>query len=229
VVDFDPTAGMDLVLPDAHDQIFVTGLSTDGAYLGKWIMPGVGPLESGAKGIAIDTEGGILVTGEFAGDTDFDPGAALDVRSSNNDGLDFFLTRLGPGGSHHWTRTFGSDHAESGRGIAPLPDGIVVIGTVRTRPTDLDVGCAQMPFGENDGATDTFIMRMVCMEASADADDSGAVDLLDFAEFGQCFSGSAEPGLPVVCPSGCYNFDFDHDDDIDLPDHADFLTHFAGP
>lgn len=59
----------------------------------------------------------------------------------------------------------------------------------------------------------------------ADFDKDGDVDVADFANFGQCFSGAGIPFNPASCDSYA---DFDNDADVDTGDFAQFVQCFGG-
>ena len=68
--------------------------------------------------------------------------------------------------------------------------------------------------------------------APGDTDGDGDADLADFSYLQNCTGGSdegAEPRGDAGFAGPCLALDADADSAIDLPDHADFLAHFAGP
>jgi hypothetical protein len=63
-----------------------------------------------------------------------------------------------------------------------------------------------------------------CVQTSSDFDESGYVDLADYAWFQRCITGLGDsPSL------GCMRCDLDHDDDVDLDDYSDFAPTMTGP
>ena len=67
--------------------------------------------------------------------------------------------------------------------------------------------------------------------APGDTDGDGDADLADFSYLQNCTGDSDEATEPRGggFAGPCLALDADADSAIDLPDHADFLTHFAGP
>ena len=57
-----------------------------------------------------------------------------------------------------------------------------------------------------------------------DCDDTGCLDLLDYAELERCLAG---PG--TAAPAGCECFDVNHSSTVDLMDFAVAQTAFTGP
>lgn len=226
VIDFDPTSGFELVQAEEHLQPFVTRLFPDGSYGGTFFFSSTDTSE--VYGVRADSANGVIVMGRFRGIVDFDPGPSTHFVVAG--GLDdLFLTRLSVGGEWAWTRTAGEWQIR-GSALAVGPDDLITVCGTIEGPTDLDVGCAVQMLGSvDDSGSEAFLLRMGCTEPAADANTDGAVDLRDAAAFAACFSGEGSPEQPTVCPSGCYNFDFDGDDDIDAADFATFGHSLTGP
>ncbi len=55
---------------------------------------------------ATDRNGGVYVTGFFAGTVIFGPGGSDIVNAGNNSNVSAFITKYGPGGVYDWTKTF---------------------------------------------------------------------------------------------------------------------------
>jgi len=93
-----------------------------------------------AQCVTFDGTGNVLVTGVFDASVDFDPGEGRDIHTSSGE-RDVFVTKLGPDGSHVWTRTWGSVNIDWGEGIASDTDGSVMVtgrfsGAADFDPTD---------------------------------------------------------------------------------------------
>lgn len=221
-VDFDPTDEEDLRTSVGEtSDLFVTKVYTDGSY--AWTYTVGGPSSESAEGVAVDLSGTVFITGYFNDTVDFDPGPTSDPHSSMPR-ADIFVTVLQPDGSYGWTRTFGGPGTDGGKHVAvDAYGGVIVGGSFRTieetGPADFDPGCELDEHGVHCyGAPDNFITKLVCVEPTPDFDADGDVDLRDFAEFQNCFTGEA----PVECGPGCSLVDLDPDDDIDLSDFTDF-------
>jgi hypothetical protein len=226
-IDFDPTDGVDLrsSLGDSED-VFVTKVHGDGAY--AWTYTVGGPAIDRGRGVALDASGNVFVTGEFWETVDFDPGTALDVRTSTG-ADDVFVTGLTQDGAYEWTRAFGGVSNDWGKHLGVDGQGAAIVtGSFSTWESvvDLDPGCEVDEYHTHvDGAVDTFITKLICVDPTADFDNDGDVDLLDFARFQVCFTGEG----PAVCRGGCNRLDLDPDDDIDLLDFAAFSPLLDGP
>jgi len=69
------------------------------------------------EGLAVDTNGNVLLTGYFFGTVDFDPTTGTDEHTSNGNS-DVFVTKLSASGGHGWTRTFGGVANDAGLAVA---------------------------------------------------------------------------------------------------------------
>lgn len=96
-----------------------------------------------------------------------------------------------------------------------------LLGSFR-QTVDIDPGFGVDEISTVDNSADNFVVKLVCVDPTADFDANGAVDLGDFAHFQNCLTGDA----PAICPNGCERFDFDARDDITLSDFAAFLNAF---
>jgi hypothetical protein len=226
-VDLDPTEGVDIrsSLLDTED-IFVTKIHGDGSY--AWTHTVGGPYIDRGHGVAVDPGRNVYATGEFWETVDFDPGPLVDLHTSAGN-EDIFVTMLSSDGSYQWARTLGGSSLDHGQhATADANGGVIAVGTFRSYDfgVDFDPGCELDEHHVHIyGIPDTFIMKLVCVEPTADFDDDGDVDLLDFARFQVCFTGEG----PAVCRGGCNRFDLDPDDDIDLFDFAAFTALLNGP
>jgi len=94
-VDFDPGDGVDEHTSQGRRDIFVTRLTADGEHILTDTFGSTGG--DGAFGAAVDTQGNVLVAGDFDSDTvDFDPTAAVDEHT-NHGSFDFFVTKFNCG------------------------------------------------------------------------------------------------------------------------------------
>ncbi|MGD2109187.1 MAG: hypothetical protein PVI86_07320 [Phycisphaerae bacterium] len=200
--------------------------STAGAYAPQSDSGGAAP-----NGLAVGEDGTIFVAGYYNETIDFDPGRGVDLRTSQG-GDDVLVLKLHADLSYAWARTFGGPRNDACKALALGADGaIYAAGSYREYdppdpPTDLDPGCeTDNVRAHHVGRSDTFIVKLVCPELSADYDGNGVTDLRDAAELQRCFT---DPG-PAVCGDGCSRLDLDPDDDIDLTDYAAFCKRLRGP
>ncbi len=136
----DPTEGVDGYTAEGYNNGFVTRVYPDGSY--AWTVTfGQGDTNgtAAASGMGVAPDGGILLTGPFAGSVDFDPGPGEDIHSSPWS-LDAFLTRLNGDGSYAWTLTFGGDHTDYGYAVGTDAEGNIFLTGTFLRTVDFDPG-----------------------------------------------------------------------------------------
>ena len=92
-----------------------------------WAVAVGGSGEDEGHDLAVDVNGDVLVTGQFAGTVDFDPdsGSALLVSRGGTDG---FVARFGADGAFKNVIQFGGTGDDAGNAIALRTDGDVVVG-----------------------------------------------------------------------------------------------------
>ena len=223
-VDFDPTDGLDLRTSfDESSDIFVTSIDQAGNYRWTWTVGAPGTQAS--RGVAVDDQGNVLLAGGFWETVDFDPGPGVDVRTAAG-ADDSFITKINADLSYGWTRTIGAYGNVTAKRAELDQDGAVIVMGSYWGTLDLDPSC-EVDEHESHvaGASETYIMKLVCVEPTADFDGDGVVDMRDFAAFQNCFTGEA----PTECGTGCSLFDLDPDDAIDHSDFANFMTQLIGP
>ncbi len=146
VVDFDPSAGTRLVTTAGlSDNYLACYEGSNGAFV--WVNPIGGILDdyagTGGTGVVLDNQGGVYITGLFAGSADFNPDPNVDFPLAAIGGLDHFVARYETtSGAFFWASGFGGlDNEFAGiGGIAWTSNGQVAIaggfrGTGESYPT----------------------------------------------------------------------------------------------
>lgn len=224
-IDFDPTEGTDIHA--SKPETFVTKLEADGSYGGTFFLSSTDRCT--AHSIVADDLGGLLLGGLFSGTVDFDAGPGIASHSAPQAA---FLIRYLTDGTFNWARTW----------PVPIPGDVGPIGVLATGPgselalelsivrlLDADPGCATIVRDGQQGLTGNWIAKLDSVQWAPDSDADGTVALRDFAWFGTCFSATGTAEEPAACPSGCYHFDSDADDDVDAADFAAFSSALTGP
>lgn len=158
---------------DAAGNMVIIGGLHDGANLGEGYQPAIGETDffvmkldpSGERlwskhfgskgndhghGVTFDAEGAVLITGSFDGTLDLG-GDALTTAGAD----DVFLARLSPAGAHVFSRRFGGDGHDLGRGIAVDPsDGTIAIAGLFSSAVDFGGGMLAAK-----GGYDAFLAR----------------------------------------------------------------------
>lgn len=91
--DFDPGAGTQNLVSDGEDDVFISKLDSNGAFVFAKSIGGTG--NAFATGSTLDRDGNIVLTGNFDGDITF-PGP---VTKSSAGAADYFLTKLDSSGA----------------------------------------------------------------------------------------------------------------------------------
>jgi len=97
-----------------------------------WVKRFGGP-RGGDAGIDVDTDtdGNVIVTGQFTGTVDFGDGVVADATGG---ATDLVVTKFAPSGRPVWTRVVAGDGAEFGDEVATAADGAVVVTGVTASP-----------------------------------------------------------------------------------------------
>ena len=103
-VDFDPGPANSWVGSSGSGDVFVLKLDTQGDFI--WVKTFGGQGQDTGVHIAIDDSDNIYVAGDFAGTTDFDPGAGVNSLSSSGQ-ADVFIQKLDSNGNFIWVKSFG--------------------------------------------------------------------------------------------------------------------------
>ncbi len=79
----------------------------------EWTISAGGALHDKTRGLAVDSEGNVLLTGEFTGTASFGDQSVTAVGS-----MDFFVAKVSPAGQFLWIRTGGGELIDRGYGVA---------------------------------------------------------------------------------------------------------------
>lgn len=115
--DFDPGQNVFNLSAIDNSDIFIAKFDSLGNFIWAKTIGGIG-YESGNT-IKFDSNGNgsLLVSGDFTGTVDFDPGQAFAYRTSKG-ADDFFVTKLDTAGNLIWIDTFGSGDYDYSRELA---------------------------------------------------------------------------------------------------------------
>jgi hypothetical protein len=138
-VDFDPGPAIDYRTPDpTYTGVFLSKFDPSGNLL--WVQTWYATALFESRSVGVDSSGSIYLTGYFNFTVDFDPGPAVDNRTSHGAG-DAFLVCLDSSGSFRWVRTWGGTYPDRPSAIAvDRLDGIYITGGFESKNVDFDPG-----------------------------------------------------------------------------------------
>ncbi|MFO0881206.1 MAG: SdrD B-like domain-containing protein [Gemmataceae bacterium] len=137
-IDVDPSASVFTLTSLGSSDIFVAKYSPLGSLL--WAARLGGTNDDRVSALGLDSSGNILLSGNFLGTADFDPGPGVSNLSSAGS-WDVYVVQLSSAGSLNWARRIGNSGAENaGTGLALDTSGNVYVtgsfaGTVDFYPS----------------------------------------------------------------------------------------------
>lgn len=185
--------GATLAEAGGYHDAFVAVLDSSGVPLwARSAGPGVGTV----VGVAIDSQGGVSITGSFQDTIDWGTGSLTSANSA-----DFFVVRLDPSGATTWARAIGGDGIQSAVGLErSMTDDVVAVGQSSFPGLDLGGTVLQGTFLlKLDGATgqDVWVQPAAdCANRIARAPGGGYFGVGETASV-PCFSKYDEDGTLV--------------------------------
>ncbi len=129
-IDFDPGPNEDKHESAGYLDCFLAKYDTDGNYY--WVKTWGGEQIEVPRGVALDSMGGLYITGQFEATVDFDPGPGVDehtAHGSDPENEEVFILKLDTDGDFHWAATWGSDYYDIGWDVAvDIHDDVYVVG-----------------------------------------------------------------------------------------------------
>jgi hypothetical protein len=114
------------LLPNGGDRdILLMRISPTGSC--DWAITVGGSGDDEGHDLAVAANGDVIVTGQFSGSVDFDPGAGASVLVSRG-GLDGFVARYAADGTYRSVAQFGGPGDDAGNAVALRGDGDVIVG-----------------------------------------------------------------------------------------------------
>ena len=132
-------------------DIFVLKLDSSGAF--QWVYTAGGAGNDNGKGIAVDTDGNILLTGIFSQTIDFGGGTV-----SSEDEFDFFVLKLNSAGAYQWVYTAGSNGDDEGLSIdTDSNNNSYITGYVKV---GVDFGVTHNFYADSDNSGGIFVLKL---------------------------------------------------------------------
>ena len=209
IVDFDPGSGISALNGGNASDVFVASYGTNGDFLWAARAGDEEDYEEWGSSTVIDESGNVVVTGNFSGEMDFDPGPSSILLSSGSaTNLDIFVCKFNNSGNLLWADRIGgigsSNSDDYGNSVSIHDNGTISVigsfqGTVDFNPHPLNTH-----YETASGGYDVFVCKL-----SAD----GAFELVaplggEFDEAGWFSANDAEGNVYV---SGWFNGVGDYD------------------
>ncbi|HEX9744061.1 MAG TPA: SBBP repeat-containing protein [bacterium] len=116
-VDFDPGPGVENHSSNSDTgDAFISKFDADGNHLWAATWGSDDEFDDSSLGVSSDSSGSIYAGGGFRGTADFDPGAGVEMISSNGY-RDCFLLKVDSDGNYQWAKTFGGTLDDYGFGV----------------------------------------------------------------------------------------------------------------
>ena len=158
-LDIDPGLDTTLLSFQGSNDVFLAKFNSDGVF--KWAHEFGSIQYENGKGIAIDSDENVYLTGHFQGEVDFDPGvdtASLDVTGINSDA---FLAKYDSSGNYQWAFNIGYGGGEMGLALEiDVNEDLIITGRLGNSngPSDFDPG-PDSSLISSQGSFDAFVAK----------------------------------------------------------------------
>ena len=153
--DFNPGAGTESLTSLGSIDAFVSKLDSSGNFL--WAKRIGNSGGDNAKSVGVDTDGNVLIAGDFSGTVDFDPSDGTANLTSNGQG-DIFISKFDPAGNFLWVKGFGGTSADSGIYLAVDRSGNIAVTGIFSNSVDFDPGAGNSTL-TSDGDWDIYVSK----------------------------------------------------------------------
>lgn len=135
-VDFDPGAGTSVKTASDVDMFFARYDASGNLLFAKSVG---GTSAENGRGIAVDANGNIIITGIFSNTVDFDPGAGV-ANLTSPQGSDIFLARYDASGNYLFAKSYPATGYDYGTGVTTDALNNIYFAAAFSGTTDLDAG-----------------------------------------------------------------------------------------
>ena len=135
----------------SYPDIFLAKYSSTGAHL--WSKRFGDVFDDSGYGVAVDSNDNVVVTGYFAGTTDFGGGQVVGQR-----GYNIFVAKYAADGTYQWAKTFGSPSGGSNIANAVAVDANGNVAITGSFQNSIDFGGG--PITANGFSVDTFVVKL---------------------------------------------------------------------
>lgn len=155
--DFDPSAATyNLTTVGGSYSGYIAKYDANGNFI--WAKMIGGDVYTSIHSIKIDNNDNVVISGNFAGTTDFDPTAATNNITSQGD-YDFFIGKLDNNGNIIWLKTIGGGGEENIKSLAIDANNNVIATGYFNSTVDFDPGATTSNLTSNTNQ-DIFILKL---------------------------------------------------------------------
>ena len=154
--DFDASAGIDTVTSISSSDVFIQKLNSNGEH--QWVRSIGGHNGDLGTSIITDQNGDVIISGKFAGVTDFDPGPEVFELDPNGQ-WNGFLQKLTTDGAFIWAKAFFGDMAGQLTDLSLDQNNNIYAAGGFEGTVDLDPGPATLE-AVSTGQTDSYFMKL---------------------------------------------------------------------
>jgi hypothetical protein len=155
-VDFDPGPAVTNESSTGAEDAFLLKLSSTGTYI--WSRSfGNADLDI-AKRLKVDEDNNIILTGDFAGTVDFDPGEDTYELTAESEVVSVFITKFDDSGEFLWARTIGENETNC-FGLDVGEDNNIYLSGFFRYDLDLDPGDGVVSY-TSEGSYDVFYLAL---------------------------------------------------------------------
>ncbi|MEM7106128.1 MAG: hypothetical protein AAF502_23550, partial [Bacteroidota bacterium] len=153
--DFDLGPGISTLSAPVDSDIYLSKYDADGNFL--WAVNANADAGAGT-GLAVDGSGNIIVTGQFQGSPDFDPGPGVTSFTSNGVN-DVFIAKYSSAGALIWARAFGGAGFDETFSVSVDNANNIYLTGMFQGTVDLDP-TAGVNMQTSAGQADAFVMKL---------------------------------------------------------------------
>jgi hypothetical protein len=155
-VDFDPNAGTVNMTSTGSENAYVMKLNSSFNYV--WAKRTGGTAETRANGMDLDGSGNVIVTGQYIGTVDFDPGAGTTNLTSVNSN-DIYVQKLDASGNFSWARSMGGTMDNYGLTVKVDQNNEIYVAGQFSGTVDFDPGAGTNNLSAT-GSFDLFVTKL---------------------------------------------------------------------
>ncbi len=155
-VDFDPNAGIVNMTSTGSENAYVMKLNSSLNYV--WAKRTGGTAETRANGMDLDGSGNVIVTGQYIGTVDFDPGAGTTNLTSVNSN-DIYVQKLDASGNFSWARSMGGTMDNYGLSVKVDQNNEIYVAGQFSGTVDFDPGAGTTNLSAT-GSFDLFVTKL---------------------------------------------------------------------